>query len=663
MVQFAVAERIGKLRERGLMNDVLRKKARAFAALLASACLAASVLLPAPAWGNDAPGAAAPSDANATAATALEAGTPTPTAADGSAPTQAASGTIDIMHTNDMHGRYAASASCIGLSALKALVDRENPDVLLDAGDTFHGLSFATVEQGESIAQLMDALGYDATTPGNHDWSYGAARLKEIDEQHRFGVLAANVLDTAKNAYFSQPYLIKEVDVGNGTTVRVGILGVIDESFYTSTAAKNVSGVTFASSVDYANAAARTLKEDACCDVVVALTHNADPQAFAAKTANIDAVVAGHQHILMDKTVANTQGVGVPVVEAGYYLNAAGLLSLTVERDADTQTWRVTGHAERTFAPADTTGLSDAGVDDLIAKIEADEAEVLGKQIGTSLQAYPYSWEDIRVTDQALGHAITAAYLSATGADLAFENAGGIRGGIPAGTVTAGDMLSISPYGNTLATYTLSGADVLSMLEHSLEISAQCAVVYDKQKAAIAAGEDPYQYDWPGNSGSVLVSGGATLVIDWTQPEGRRITSATVGGSPLDATRIYTLATNSYIPGLSAEYPELARLVPVQEYGTCEQLLRDFVGTENWESQVYALSGTVTYKKQEEAKPADDEAAAPQPVDRSTLAATGDDAGRAAQAAAALAGLAAAVAAGGTRAAWRRKARNQVAPR
>ncbi len=612
------------------MTHSFRATARAFAALIASFCLAVSVALPA-AWADD------PSDGRE--------GAPTTAVAEPDGSPQPKTGTIDIMHTNDMHGRYAASTSCIGLSALKALVDRENPDVLLDAGDTFHGLSFATVQQGESIAELMDKLGYDATTPGNHDWSYGADRLKQIDTQHGFSVLAANVLGLGGNAFFSKPYLAKQVDIGNGATVKVGILGVIDEDFYTSTAAKNVAGVTFASSADYANAAARALKEDEHCDVVVALTHNADPQAFAAQTANIDAVVAGHQHILMDETVPNTQGVGVPVVEAGYYLGTAGLLSLTIERDAGAQTWRVTGHTERTFSPADTAGLSDADVSNLIAKIEAGEQEVLGKQIGISSQAYPYGWEDIRTTDQALGHAITAAYLSATGADLALENAGGIRGGIPAGTVTAGDMLSISPYGNTLATYTLSGADMLSMLEHSLEISARCNVVYEQQKAALAAGEDPYQYAWPDNSGSVLVSGGATLVIDWKQPEGGRIVSAMVGGSAIDATRTYTAAMNSYLPGLTTEYPELTRMTPMQEYGTCEQLLRDFVGMADWESQVYALSGTVAYRQ-----PSNDQTPAEENVDASPsggdmLAATGDGAGRSALATAALAGLVAAVAA------------------
>lgn len=54
---------------------------------------------------------------------------------------------------------------------------------MLDAGDTFHGQSFATMSEGKSIAELMDTFyadGYDATTPGNHDWSYGADKLRTM---------------------------------------------------------------------------------------------------------------------------------------------------------------------------------------------------------------------------------------------------------------------------------------------------------------------------------------------------------------------------------------------------------------------------------------------------------------------------------------------------
>ena len=89
--------------------------------------------------------------------------------------------TIRIVHTNDLHGYYKTTDRSIGFEALKAFIDQQDADLVLDAGDTFHGQAFATVEQGLGMAELMDAAGYDAVTPGNHDWSYGAERLKELD--------------------------------------------------------------------------------------------------------------------------------------------------------------------------------------------------------------------------------------------------------------------------------------------------------------------------------------------------------------------------------------------------------------------------------------------------------------------------------------------------
>ena len=146
-------------------------------------------------------------------------------------------GSIDILHVNDIHGRYEVDG-VNAFAAVKGLADAEGVALTLDAGDTFHGASFATVSQGDSIAQLLDAAGFDATTPGNHDWSYGADRLLELDASGSFSVLAANVVDAETGEpYFAQSYLLKTVDLEGedgeptGERVQVGVLGVIDPGF------------------------------------------------------------------------------------------------------------------------------------------------------------------------------------------------------------------------------------------------------------------------------------------------------------------------------------------------------------------------------------------------------------------------------------------------
>ena len=118
--------------------------------------------------------------------------------------------------------------------------------------------------------------------------------------------------------------------------------------------------------------------------------------------------------------------------------------------------------------------------------------QALNRVIGTSPVELDGVWEHIRIGQTNLGNVITDAYLLATGADIAFENAGGIRASIAAGTVTYGDVINVSPYGNYVVTKKLTGAQIKEMLESSLTIQKNCIVAND-------SGE----WDaWPNDSGS-----------------------------------------------------------------------------------------------------------------------------------------------------------------
>lgn len=583
-------------------------------------------------------------------------------------------GAVTVMHTNDIHGSYKYSYNAskgtgtIGFDGLAVLYSAQSnaPDFLLDAGDTFHGQSFATMSEGKSIAELMNtfyANGYDATTPGNHDWSYGADKLRTMAGNGAtstpFAMLCANA--TSSNGVWSSSItktLNRTWKDGEGSPtfnykIKVGVVGAMDESLGSSLRADLVAGTSFSGAADAINAEAKRLREDEGCNVIVCIAHTLNAKTFAAKLVGVDTLVAGHEHINLDENVTGADGKPVRVVEAGSAFDEVGLLSIPYEYDTrgtettndDMVTVSAGDSDEKLYTAKDVDDLlADPNNQNILDEVRNNKIKPLddafesesNKVLGTSSTNYFYGedaagmhgWEMVRTTDlrpskegdttkaQTIGHVICGSYLSLTGAepgltsaDLAIENAGGIRGGIAAGNVTAGDVIAISPYGNTLETWTMTGADFLAALEHSLEISDKCNDSYELQQAYVAAGHTEQEaqdmYKWPDDSGSVLSFGGINVTIDWTQSEGKRIVSATLtkDGSTLDPAKTYTVATNNYIITNTTDFPTFANAKKLTEWGTCEAALRALIGQDDWEHKVASLAGTISFSSAESPAP------------------------------------------------------------
>lgn len=481
---------------------------------------------------------------------------------------------IQIVHTNDIHGYYTQTESgTLGFAILKSIVDKEGADIVLDMGDTFHGQAFATIDQGSSIAQLMKYIGYDAVTPGNHDWSYGAERLKELEKVGGFKILAANVTKENGDDFFEQNYIIKEVTADNGTKLKVGIVGVIDDIFYSSTASDNITGLNFEEEAQEATKIATYLSDVEKCDIVLAMTHQSDCKEFVANIKGIDAVLAGHEHIVMDESYTDSEGKLIPVVEAGYYMNNIGVMELTLDADSK----KILSVDEQFYTMENLNGITEnEQIKNNISQIENEQQVILSQTIGYTEKAYPYSWEDIRISQQDIGKFITDSYLEFTGADVAFENAGGIRAGLEAGDITYQDVISISPYGNIVITKKLTGKEIIDILNQSIAIGKACDDIYTIQKEAVKKGEDPYQYSWPEHNGSYLQFSGIKIKTN----ENGQIVSAKINGTDVNDNQIYTVAMNNYL-GESNVYTTLAQTSLEQEFGTCEQALLKYIKNRN----------------------------------------------------------------------------------
>ena len=475
---------------------------------------------------------------------------------------------VKIVHTNDIHARVEEDDynQVIGMDRLsgiaQAFTEGADGSLMLDSGDTFHGQPIATIVKGESVAKLMKACGYDAMTTGNHDWSYGKERLKELGGIANVKILSGNIKNADGTSFFDTDELVKEI-TKNGKTLKIGVFGVSDPEMKNKTTPSNVEGLDFQDAVDYAKREAATLKAEGC-DVVIALSHTLDSKNVAAQVDGVDLWLCGHEHIELSESVTTPDGSKTYVSESGHYLNSVGLINLNCTMDEDGSV-----HVDYEKTSVDYEEAQnypkDASVTDVLDTIKAENETALNRVIGTSPVELDGVWEHIRIGQTNLGNVITDAYLLATGADIAFENAGGIRASIAAGTVTYGDVINVSPYGNYVVTKKLTGAQIKEMLESSLTIQKNCIVAND-------SGE----WDaWPNDSGSYLQVGGIIVRFDPAQPAGARVLSVQKDGQELDDTKEYTVAVNNYLAG-SDSYPQLANAAEIGEYSCCEELLIQF---------------------------------------------------------------------------------------
>ena len=483
---------------------------------------------------------------------------------------------ISVVHTNDIHGNILADDEnqVLGLARVKTFYERQKKGndltFLFDAGDYFHGQSFATVDQGKAAAELMGACGYTAMTVGNHDWNYGKDRLKELEsllkeEKFMFAMLAGNVINPLENnTFFKNKTYTVSLERPYGK-MKVAIFGVFDPRLVSATAPENTDGLWFEDMQDYAQERANSLKQQGY-QIVICLTHCIDPVALASSVDNVDLWVAGHDHKQIAQTVTTPNGGKSYVVENTSNLNTIGNVEIECTLDANgnvaslSMEEKTVSYEEGFYIPEHPDMLSR------IEELKAEQAPLLERVVGYSPEDLNGTWEDVRVCETGLARAVTNAYLLETGADVAIENAGGIRSSITKGDVTYQDVLNVSPFGNYVVTLHLTGAQLLSMMERSLEIMRQ-------NQAANLSGD----YDaWPQNSGNLLQIAGMQITYDMEKPNGSRILSATVGGQKLVADKEYTVAMNNYLATDTVDYPELIGKSMVYEYGACVDILADY---------------------------------------------------------------------------------------
>jgi 2',3'-cyclic-nucleotide 2'-phosphodiesterase (5'-nucleotidase family) len=455
---------------------------------------------------------------------------------------------ITLLHTNDSHSRvFEGKYDGMGFAKLSTLVKQQEEKnantLLLDAGDTFHGLTFATLSKGESIAKVLNEVGYDGLAAGNHDFNYGYERLLELTEIVEFPVLSANVIYEDTGELVLPPYMIKEVD-----GIKLGIFGLSTPETHYKTHPKNVEGLTFTDPVEAANKMVAELNELGV-DAVIALSHlgtdesSTDTSIKVAEGApGIALIIDGHSHTVDNIGVSNTK-----IVSAGEYLKNLGVVELefTGKELTSINASLITKEDAENIEP-------DADVQAVIDAIETAQEALLAEVAGETTVALDGERDTVRKGESNLGNLITDAMLDVTGADFALTNGGGIRASIDAGEITKGEVITVLPFGNYIQTKAVTGTDV---------------------KAALENGASGY----PANHGAFAHVAGLTYAIDDTKPAGERVHSIMIQGEPIEMDKTYSMATNDFLAAGGDNYTMFKDLVHTGDYPALDEAVITYI--------------------------------------------------------------------------------------
>lgn len=309
---------------------------------------------------------------------------------------------IRIVHTNDSHGRYAAGETCVGYAKLQTIAegDGHRADLILDAGDAFHGLSFATVEQGAGVAELFKTIGYTAMTPGLADLSYGTAHLNELETDSGTPILSCNLLDGTS----AQPVFTPSVGL-TVQGVRIGLIGVTSPDLLGELEMEDGQSLILADPAACVQQEIDRLRKEGCTMLIV-LAHMGDSslwpwtsERLISETEGIDVLIDGRSHTEENRMVSWKNGEGQALcVQTGAYLENVGVLTLKVDRGSGRPV-NLSPSCEELISAGEAMELEeDAGIAAQIALIEkrqsvlsASSAAVSSRPASSAVRSKPVS--------------------------------------------------------------------------------------------------------------------------------------------------------------------------------------------------------------------------------------------------------------------------------
>ncbi len=446
---------------------------------------------------------------------------------------------LTILHTNDFHSRFEpiskydstcgaednAEGKCFGgsarlVTALEAARARSNNSVLFDGGDQFQGTLFYTYYKGKLAAEMMNKMGYDGMTVGNHEFDDGPEVLAGFMDAVTFPVLMSNADVSMEPALAGK--LQKSTVIERGGE-KIGLIGLTPQD--TDELASTGKNVVFTDPVQAVQGEVDKLTAEGVNKIIV-LSHSGYvvDQRVAAETTGVDVIVGGHSNTLLGDmegaegpypTVVN----GTQILSAYAYGKFLGELNVTFDDEGNI--------LEASGQPIimDAAVTEDEATVARITEAAAPLEEIRNKVVAESAEAIDGDRNSCRAGECQMGNLVADAMLARVkdqGIQIAIQNGGGVRASIDAGEVTMGEVLTVLPFQNTLSTFQVSGATIVEALENGVSQIEE------------GAGRFPQ------------VSG-MSFKFDAAAEPGSRVSDVMVGDAPIDPAATYGVVSNNYV--------------------------------------------------------------------------------------------------------------------
>lgn len=407
-----------------------------------------------------------------------------------------------------------------GFARLAAIVKAEREKarasgghvILAHAGDTLSPSLMSGLDRGEHIIALTNMIAPQIFAPGNHEFDFGKEIFFKRMGEAKFPLYAANL--RMPDGKPLPGFRDREIVTLDG--VRIGLTGT---TFDGTPRTSSPGDLQFLPTVGTSVAQAELLRKEGA-DFVVVVTHaerKQDYEMFATRT--IDLILTGHDHDLFINF--DERNAMVESSSDAHYITAIDVtISVREQNGRRVATWWPQ------FRPIDTATVTpDPEVAAVVAKYEAEFTREMDVPLGTTAVELDSRNATVRTREAAIGNLIADAMRASTKADVAITNGGGIRSGKvypPGSTITRRDVLAELPFDNRIVVLEVPGADIRAAIENGLS-------------------------QLPNAGGRFPQVSGMTVVADISRPPGKRVTAIRIGGKPLDAKRVYTLATNDFM--------------------------------------------------------------------------------------------------------------------